>query len=80
MGAMRKICALALWLWVVSVAGGGCVTEEAEVGPCERKAAACHHKCNVADMGPACTSCCAENGAACRADAGYSFYSCPDKE
>ncbi|MDI1475693.1 hypothetical protein [Polyangium sp. y55x31] len=77
---MRKICALALWVWVVTVAGGGCFTEEAEMGPCERKAIACQNSCYKMEAKGPCFACCNDNASACRADGGYSFYSCPNKE
>jgi hypothetical protein len=63
-------------------AGGGCTPDgpEAEMDRCGRKGVACQNSCYKAEAGAACFACCADNTSACRADAGYSFFSCPDKE
>lgn len=40
------------------------------------KVSACRHKCNQADLGSVCRSCCEDNGKACDKGESYSFYAC----
>jgi hypothetical protein len=78
---MKNVIAAILLTSLVGFGGlGGCRTEEGEPGPCERKNAACHNTCYKADLGERCHGCCDDNFSSCRADAGYGFYACPDKE
>jgi len=82
-----KLSATLLFVMAAGFVGlGACVEDTDSSAPgdaavaqreeCTLRVGACLNKCYKADLGPECTKCCQEAGAACDANKSYSFFKC----